>query len=172
MRRYCITDSLEVVRRALDLDAVMTQIRAKELSGRALYRLVEQAVAIAGKRIIVNTRADIAVACGAGGVHLPSNSPIAVFRSRFGKPFLIGSSCHTISDLQQAERESADFAVFGPVFASPGKGEPVGLAALRQAVESVHMPVYALGGITSENEELCVEAGAYGIAGIRFFLHG
>ncbi len=68
MRRYCITDSIEVVRRALDLDAEMIQIRAKELSGRALYRLVEQAVAVAGRRIVVNSRADVAVACGAGGV--------------------------------------------------------------------------------------------------------
>ncbi|HLJ46861.1 MAG TPA: thiamine phosphate synthase [Bryobacteraceae bacterium] len=172
MKRYCITDSLDVVRRALDLDTAMIQIRAKELSGRALYRLVEKAVAIAGKRIIVNTRADVAVVCGAGGVHLPSNSPIAPFRSRFSPPFLIGSSCHTIGELEEAEREGADFAVFGPVFASPGKGEPVGLAALREAAESARIPVYALGGITAENEALCAEAGAQGIAGIRFFLAG
>ncbi len=170
MRRYCITDSIEVVRRALDLDAEMIQIRAKELSGRALYRLVEQAVAVAGRRIVVNSRADVAVACGAGGVHLRSDSPVAAFRLRFGTPFLVGCSCHTVEDLHDASLAGADFAVYGPVFFSPGKGAPVGLVALRAAVRAVQMPVYALGGVTRENEQLCVDAGAYGVAGIRFFV--
>jgi thiamine-phosphate pyrophosphorylase len=187
MKRYCITDSIDIVRRALDFGADLIQIRAKELTARELMRLVEQAVRIAGTRVLVNTRADIAMACGAGGVHLPANSPTAPLRSRLGREspyggesrsvgesrigeeFLIAVSCHSIVELQRAEREGADFAVFGPVFDSPGKGPAVGLEALREAVQSVRMPVYALGGITEQNAPLCIEAGAYGIAGIRLF---
>src|SRR5260370_38843817 len=81
VKRYCITDSIDVVRRALDLGADLIQIRAKQLTARDLMRLVEQAVAIAGKRVVVNTRADVALACGAGGVHLPANAPVAPLRS-------------------------------------------------------------------------------------------
>jgi thiamine-phosphate pyrophosphorylase len=168
VKRYCITDSIEVVRRAVDLGAELIQIRAKELTARELMRLVEQAVAIAAQRVLVNTRTDIALVCGAGGVHLPANSPMP--RRIVPAGFLIGVSCHTIEELQTAEHDGADFAVYGPVFESPGKGPPAGLERLREAVRSVRMPVYALGGINAENEPLCIEAGAYGIAGIRFFL--
>ena len=167
VKRYCITDSLEVVRRAMEWDVDLIQIRAKDLSARALMRLVEQAVGIASKRVLVNTRADIAMVCRAGGVHLPANSPSP--RAIAPPGFLIGASCHTISDLETSEREGADFAVFGPVFESPGKGSAIGLDALREACRSVRMPVYALGGVTEENAPLCLEAGAYGIAGIRLF---
>jgi thiamine-phosphate pyrophosphorylase len=169
VRRYCITDSIDVVRWAVERGADLIQIRAKELCARDLMRLVERAVVIAGRRVLVNTRADVALVCGAGGVHLPANSPTAPLRSRLGKGFVIGVSCHTVGELRTAETEGADFAVFGPVFESPGKGPPVGVEALRAAVLSVKMPVYALGGVTEENAELCIEAGAYGIAGIRLF---
>ena len=167
VKRYCITDSIDVVRRACDAGADLIQVRAKELNARELMRLVEAAVAIAGKRVLVNTRTDIALACGAGGVHLPANSPSP--RRVVPAGFLIGASCHNLEELQTAELDGADLAVYGPVFESPGKGAPVGLESLRQAVRSVRMPVYALGGITEDNARLCIEAGAYGIAGIRLF---
>lgn len=167
MNRYCITDSLDVVRSALGLGVGLIQIRAKQLSARDLMRLVEEAVSVAGQPVLVNTRTDIALACQAAGVHLPANSPFP--RSIVPAGFMIGVSCHTIDDLRTAEREGADFAVYGPVFESPGKGPAIGLDALRAAVRAVRIPVYALGGVTEENAESCIEAGAYGIAGIRLF---
>ncbi len=167
MNLYCITDSLDVVRRAADLGAAMIQIRAKELSARDLMRLVEQAVAVPGARILVNTRTDIALACGAAGVHLPAGSPSP--RRIVPPGFLIGYSSHNVDELQAAELDGADFAVFGPVFESPGKGPPAGLDRLRGAVLAVRIPIYALGGITEENARLCIAAGAHGIAGIRLF---
>ena len=197
MKRYCITDSLDVAARAA-LDGVeMIQIRAKELSGRRLSELVRGAVALPlphgrgsevllsrGRKeavvepptkpptkILVNTRTDIALACGAHGVHLPAGS-IAPAKIRQITPagFLIGVSCHTIAELQAAQSEGADFAVFGPIFPSVTKsGNPIGIEALRQAAAAVHFPIYALGGITSENAPLCIQAGATGIAGISLF---
>jgi thiamine-phosphate pyrophosphorylase len=171
MKRYCITDSLEVVARAARDGVDLIQIRAKELSGRALSELVRNAVATAGTNVLVNTRTDVALASGARGVHLPAGS-IAPSTIRRITPsgFLIGVSCHTIEELQAAEGEGADFAVFGPIFPSITKNAtPIGLEELRQATSSVRMPVYALGGVTKENAPLCIEAGAAGVAGISLF---
>jgi thiamine-phosphate pyrophosphorylase len=170
MKRYCITNSLEVALRAAREGADMIQIRAKQLSGRALTDLVRKVVG-AESPVLVNTRTDVALACGAQGVHLPAQSiaPRAIRRIA-PAGFLIGVSCHSIEELKAAEREGADFAVFGPVFASPTKPvRPVGMDALRAATKSVELPVYALGGVTPENAPLCIQAGAMGIAGISFF---
>jgi len=150
----------------------MIQVRAKDLSGRELYLLVQQVLACTKKPVLVNTRLDVALACGAAGVHLPANSIApSELRRITPKHFLIGVSCHTVEELQAAEREQADFAVFGPVFTSPTKPvSPIGLEALRLAIRSVsRLPVYALGGVTEANAPLCAEAGAAGVAGISLF---
>jgi len=171
VKRYCITDSLDVATRAARDGVDMIQIRAKELSARRLSELVRAAMALQGTRILVNTRTDVALACGAHGVHLPagSMSPAAI-REIAPRGFLIGVSCHTIAELQAAQREGADFAVFGPIFPGITKsGSPIGLEALRQAAATVHLPIYALGGVTKENAALCMQAGAAGIAGISLF---
>src|SRR5579859_6347159 len=104
MKRYCITDSLEVAARAARDGVDLIQIRAKEFSGRALTELARSAVATAGSNVLVNTRTDVALACGARGVHLPAGS-IAPSTIRRITPsgFLIGVSCHSIQELQAAE---------------------------------------------------------------------
>ncbi len=171
MKRYCITDSLDVARHAASDGVDMIQIRAKELSGRALTDLVRAAVALNGGKILVNTRADVALACGAHGVHLPASSIAPSAIRRIASPaFLIGVSCHSVEELRTAENEGADFAVFGPVFTSPTKtATPIGLDALRKATASVRLQIYALGGITAANAPLCIQAGAAGVAGISLF---
>jgi thiamine-phosphate pyrophosphorylase len=169
MKRYCITRSIKVVARAVDSAVDLIQLRAKDLSACELSTLVREAVALAGRKVLVNTRLDVALACGAGGVHLPADS-ISPARIRAIAPtgFLIGVSCHHLDELQRAEQEGADFAVFGPVFES-GTKSPIGLEALRQGAGSVRMPIYALGGITSANAGDCLVAGAAGVAGISMF---
>lgn len=172
MTRYCITDSLDVAARAAADGVELIQIRAKELSARALIELVRGALACAGQsKILVNTRTDVALACGAHGVHLPAGSMSPETIRRIVPPgFLIGVSCHTIPELHAAEREGADFAVYGPVFPSVTKSlAPIGIEAFRAAAASVRLPVYALGGVTRENAVQCIEAGAAGIAGISLF---
>ena len=171
MTRYCITDSLEVAAGAASDGVEMIQIRAKQLSARALTELVRAAVALKGSRILVNTRTDVALASGAHGVHLPGGSmaPSSI-RGITPRGFLIGVSCHSIDELRAAENEGADFAVFGPVFTSVTKSvTPIGLDALRRATASVRLPVYALGGVTAANADECIQAGAAGVAGISLF---
>jgi thiamine-phosphate pyrophosphorylase len=172
VKRYCITDSADVAARAAGDGVEMIQIRAKELSASDLSGLVRSVLRVAeSSRILVNTRTDIALACGAHGVHLPAGSMAPETIRRIAPSgFLIGVSCHTIDELRAAEREGADFAVYGPVFPSPTKSAtPIGLEAFREAAASVCLPVYALGGVTAENAAQCMEAGAAGVAGISLF---
>ena len=172
VNRYCITDSLAISERAARDGVEMIQIRAKEFSARELSCLVRSVLRVASKsQILVNTRTDVALACGAHGVHLPagSMSPDTIRRIT-PEGFLIGVSCHTIEELRAAEREGADFAVYGPVFPSVTKSlDPIGVDAFRAAFRSVRLPVYALGGVTVGNAPQCIEAGAAGVAGISLF---
>lgn len=157
------------------LRADYVQVRAKELSARALLELTRCVVAGQRAPVLVNARVDVALAAGAAGVHLPSESIAPVRIRRIVPPgFLIAVSCHGIAELQRAEDESADFAVFGPVFPTRSHPEanPVGLDALRAACAAVRMPVYALGGVTLANAGECMAAGAAGIAGLTFWRSG
>jgi thiamine-phosphate pyrophosphorylase len=164
------------------------QLREKDLSSHELETLACAAVQRQRTEnqklktaFLINSRTDIALACGAQGVQLPSNdiSPsdvreiwsrsVLLTAARRTSQLSIGVSCHTRIEVARAAQEGADFAVFGPVFEKEkANTRPAGLAALRDACQE-KIPVLALGGITLENAGACVQAGAAGIAAIRLF---
>ena len=166
----------DAISRAIGNGANWIQIREKDLSARELYDLTQQAIALAapiGAKILVNSRFDVALAAGAAGVHLPAGSPRPEsWRTLTPPGFLIGVSTHTLPELLAAQREGADYAVFGPVFpprSKPSDLAPRGLAGLKQVARALKIPVLALGGIDEHNADECAAAGAAGIAAITLF---
>lgn len=149
----------------------LVQLRAKSLPARELLERAQHALGPcvrAGAPLLINDRVDVALAVGAAGVHLPGGGlPVHEARAMLGPEALIGCSCHAPEEVAQASRAGADYAVFSPIFAVPGKGEPQGLAALSLAVRAAPLPVFALGGVDASNALACIEAGARGVACIR-----
>jgi thiamine-phosphate pyrophosphorylase len=160
------------------------QLREKDLAGRAVAELTREALrAVAGTtaHLIVNDRLDVALAAGAGGVHLgesglPAGAVNAWLKKHSaagpGAGFLCGVSCHSLEGALAAEAAGASYIFFGPVFATPSKaklGAPQGLPRLAEVCKQVRMPVLAIGGITLANARDCFRAGVAGLAAIRMF---
>jgi thiamine-phosphate pyrophosphorylase len=167
------------------------QIREKDLPAAELASLTRQCLKIAAKlsversratRILVNDRLDVAIAERAHGVHLGEKSlPVAEAKrlvasalrnQHIDQSFLVGVSCHSLEAAQAAQRDGADYIFFGPIFPTPSKvsyGEPQGLMRLADVCRSVSIPALAIGGITHENANACLQVGAAGVAAIRLF---
>ena len=166
---------LKLIEAAVSVRVSFIQLREKDLTTRVLYELAREAAQITRDsftRLLVNDRADVALAAGADGVHLTTRSmDTSLVRQAFGDQFLIATSAHSLPEVQKAAADQADFAVFGPVFDTPSKnrfGQPQGLTKLAQVAAAVKpFPVVALGGVTLENAADCFRAGSSGIAGIR-----
>jgi thiamine-phosphate pyrophosphorylase len=163
------------------------QLREKDLAAQELIGLARGMVNVirtagTATRLLVNARADIALAAGAHGVHLPGGSEQLTPRQvrqlfqAAGRPQpTISVSCHTLADVYRAHADGAGLILFGPVFEKSVDGRVVvpgtGLDALRAACAAAgETPVLALGGVTEANTAACIDAGASGVAAIRLFL--
>jgi len=163
--------------RALPRGAAAVQLRAPGLEAGALLvraRALRPVCAELGAPLLINDRADVALACGADGVHLPGRglaaADVRALFARRDRPVWIGRSCHSEAEVAQAAREGADYALFSPVWEVPGKGPSQGLAALSRAARAAKLPVLALGGVTPENAASALRAGASGVACLRAVL--
>ena len=193
------TQLLRTIRQASAAGVDFIQLREKDLAIRDLELLARQALeairAEGPARLLINHRTDVALACGADGVHLTGDD-IAASDARAlasgrhaTRQFLVAVSCHSAPEVLLAEAHGADFAVLAPIF---GKVDPetnreisqgIGLGELRRAARRDEVPnrkieagdarnsfpIFAMGGIDLQRAPLCAAAGAAGIAGIRIF---
>lgn len=154
----------------------LIQVREPDLEARDLCALVGECVIVtrgSASRVVVNDRADVALASGADGVHLrASGPPVERVRALGPGGWLVGRSAHSREELGLAA--TADYIIFGTVFATDSKPGVAGqgAAALAAAVGRVKVPVLAIGGLTLDRAETCARAGAAGVAAISLFLPG
>lgn len=163
-------DLLWVLEQALEGGVKAVQLREKDLGGRDLFILAQKVKALCGRyqaSLFVNDRIDVALGVDGDGVQLGVRSvPVAAARQLLGGEKLIGVSTHSTGEAQEAEQAGADFILFGPVYDTPSKavyGKPQGLSPLKEVVEKISLPVYAIGGIKAEK---IAELKATGIKGV------
>ena len=154
------------------------QVRERDLEAAALGELVEELVAIAAgssTRVIVNDRLDVALSCGAAGVHLRGDSvPASAARQIVPPGFLIGASVHTIAEALDAGPD-VDYLNAGTVWATPSKptASPdalLGVDGLARIAAAVPVPVLAIGGVTTARLATIARTGAAGAAAITWFM--
>jgi thiamine-phosphate pyrophosphorylase len=153
------------------------QLRERDLSTGELLPLAQEIHSLTAPRavpLILNDRVDLVLALNLDGVHLRANSlPVSVVRRLIGPNRLIGISTHSVEDVQRANYDGADYIIFGPIFDTPSKrsfGAPLGLKVLAEVCRNSMVPIFAIGGITSERVRDVRRAGAHGVAVIGALL--
>jgi thiamine-phosphate pyrophosphorylase len=155
----------------------LIQLRDKHASSGELYASAQRVAACVRESkgiFIVNDRADVALAVEADGVHVGQEDlPVESARAILGPGKWVGYSTHVLEQVSEADRSSADYIAFGPVFPTATKENPdavVGLDGLRAARQATRKPLVAIGGITVENARAVIEAGADSVAVISGLL--
>ena len=181
---YLVTDRnaarrplVEVVEECLRAGLRAVQLREKDLPVRDLLDVataLREATRRHGAALVVNDRADVALAVGADGVQRTHASlPTEALRRIAPRPCLVAASVHSLAEAREAEQQGADFVVFGPVYDTPSKrafGPPQGLTALEKVTGALRAPVIAVGGITPARVAEVSAAGAAGVAVISAIL--
>jgi thiamine-phosphate pyrophosphorylase len=189
MQLCAITDRQQTARPLLHLveewsngGVHFIQLREKDLDPSALELLTRQTrerIKDAGTKLLLNisnpASASLARAAGAHGVHLagkPRPGSAGNIRSICGEETIVSVPCHDLEDVSVAVAERVDLILFSPIFEKEKYPASLthGLEGLRNAcVAAQNIPIFALGGVNSENAPSCQIAGAAGIAGIRLF---
>jgi len=185
LEAYLVTDRhlasdeflLRLIQRASEAGVDRIQIREKDLEGRALMRLVRQAMeAVDGNRatLLVNDRLDVALTAQTHGVHLGRQGlPADVARRIAGDELIIGASAHSLEEALEAQERGADYLFIGPVFPTPSKaafGEPLGVPKLESILRRIRIPAYAIGGVTPERLAILRDLPLTGVAMISAFV--
>lgn len=174
---YVITsrDHVKLAEAACKGGAKILQYRDKDIDRK---RMLEKANSIRsitreyGTIFIINDYIDVALLCGADGVHLGQDDiPITEARKLTPLGFIIGISTHSLEQAMKAEQVGADYIGCGPVFSTPTKEDyiPIGIETLEQVLQNVGIPVVAIGGLNPDNLPQIQEVGACNFAMVRAF---
>jgi len=179
LRLYLVTDQAscggrtlaDVVAAAVQGGAGCVQLREKQLGTRdfvAMALALRDLLAPHGVPLVINDRVDVALACGAHGVHLgQSDMPVEHARSLLPPTVFIGWSVETPQDVARSAGLPVDYLGVSPVFATPTKSDtatPWGLEGLRAVREASPLPLVAIGGIQESNARAVLASGADGLA--------
>lgn len=179
LRVYLVTDQhalrgrslTEVVRQAVQGGVTCVQLREKAASTRdfvALALALQTLLRPLGVPLVINDRIDVALACGAQGMHLgQSDMPVALARQLLPPEVFIGLSVDNLDDVRRAAGQPVDHLGVSPVFATPTKTDtapPWGLNGLRHVRAMTDLPLVAIGGIHLGNAAEVLAAGADGLA--------
>jgi thiamine-phosphate pyrophosphorylase len=166
---------VEQARQAAEAGIELIQIRERDLEAAELAALVTEVVGVTrhtATRVVVNERVDVALACGAAGVHLRGDSmPTARVRAIVPAGFIIGRSVHR-PDEARAEGTGPDYLIAGPVFPTTSKPDGhawLGKDGLAAFVTAARVPVLAIGGMSLDRVPAIAAAGAAGLAAISLF---
>ncbi|HVK27274.1 MAG TPA: thiamine phosphate synthase [Nocardioides sp.] len=170
-RLFCLvsdTDDLSLLPALAEAGTDGFQVRAKGRSTRslvALSRAVIEAVRPYDARVLVNDRLDVALAAGADGVHLGADDLAVADARRLAPGLMIGATCRTRAGAEAAAADGADYAGFGPLFATASKaGLPAPLGVDAVGVAAGVLPLVAIGGLTAATAADARAAGAHGVA--------
>lgn len=162
---------MTTTRSLLAAGAPLVQVRTKHVPDRGRFEAACELVAaarVAGATCLINDRVDIALATGADGVHVGADDlPIAVAHELLGPDAVVGATCRNADDARRAEAAGASYVGLGPVFATSTKSglpDPIGPRGVERVAASVDVPIIAISGMTPENVEAVLDAGAWGVA--------
>lgn len=178
LRLYAVTDRawtgrqtlLEQLEDALQGGITLVQLREKDLPQEDFLAEALAAKELChryGVPLLINDNVDLALQCGADGVHVGAEDmPVAEIRRLAGPGFIVGATAKTVRQAQAAQADGADYIGVGAVFPSPTKPNAVGITKgeLADICASVSIPVVAIGGITQENLPQLAGSGAVGAA--------
>jgi thiamine-phosphate pyrophosphorylase len=180
---YLITDPTYYGTSSDSLELALTTIFSKLIPDFALFRdkqcsdyptLAQAFILLCRQHNIPNVLLHgdyfLANTLGADGVHLTSTQFDAIKEAKALGLYVIIST-HTHDEALKAQELGADAITYSPIYVSPNKGEPKGLEDLKEIVDKIRVPIFALGGITTQEQIHAVEeCGVYGFASIRYFI--
>ncbi len=184
LRLYAVTDSNliatnnplltlpQAIAQACDGGATMIQLREKNLSDDAFLDLAQKARKVTASRgipLIINDRVEIAIKCGAEGVHIGQNDmPANAARAMIGKNRILGISAHNLSEARTAQAAGADYLGVGDIFGTSTKNDTkrISYDIIKQICSNVNIPVVAIGGINAERAKLLKGSGIAGVAAV------
>lgn len=166
-QQACLSSALT----APDVNGLAVLLRDKDASARELAACATELRKRTGDRgvpLLISDRVDVALLVDADGVHLPERGlAVSHARALLGPKAIIGASRHDLAGVLSAQNEDCDYATLSPVFASPNKGAPIGVQAFAAVATSCTLPLYALGGVRTQDVPALAAVGAAGVAVIR-----